>query len=229
MTNVPEVIGAVIETVVTSAGLEALAPGVGVGATIMARYWAARHEEGRRIFRSELERLGATGEDLSNVDEFAAGAVRYTRAVRDQAAAENLRLLVQAMVGLARREKLWASDFLQYADILATLSRDEIVVIGAIMAADEKYHAKRQPKPNEQSIWTEATYVLTREGRPFPSSDYVTAIAVRAQRSGLILPLQLVSGQAYLLSPIGYEVRKVVDIEAALNAGGVDGAERKRQ
>lgn len=221
MTKVPEMIGAVIETVVSYAGGELFAPSAGVGATIMARYWAARHEEGRRVFRSELERLGATAEDLADVDEFAAGAVRYTRAVRDQAAAENLRLLVQAMVGLARREKLWASDFLKYADILATLSRDEIIMIGAIMSADKKYHAAPQPKPKEQSIWSDALYTVSGGGRPFPNSDYATAVAVRALRSGLILPLQLMSSPAYLLSPIGYEVRTVIDIDAALNPNAV--------
>jgi len=37
---------------------------------------------------------------------------------RDQAADENLHLLAQAMLGLARRHTLWASDFLKIADHL---------------------------------------------------------------------------------------------------------------
>src|SRR5690606_26223839 len=108
----PEVIGAVVETAFSYAKNEILAPGAGLASTAVAKYLFKRTEEARSVVLSELERLGASPDDFKDAEQFAAAAYRFSRATRDQTADENLRILAQAMIGLARRETLWASEFL---------------------------------------------------------------------------------------------------------------------
>lgn len=216
----PTIIGAAVETAFTYAKHELLAPGGAAAGALLADYIAKRVNQSRQVVLSELERLGATADDFKDAEQLAAAAFRCTRATRDQTADENLRLLAQAMVGLARRDRLWASEFLKYADILANLSRDEIILIGAMMAEDEKFFSVPRPPSNEASVWKptlDAVVDTAGTGEGFPSVEYATAVAARAQRSGLIIALSVWGGTAYALSPIGREVRKFVAIDAALN------------
>jgi hypothetical protein len=201
---IPEAIRATIETVFTWSKFEILAPGAGFAAAAIGRYLLGRAERAQGILRSALERAGATSEDFRDAAQLAAAALRYTRAARDQAADENLRILAQAMIGLARRQELWASGFLKYAEILAPLSRDD-----RLMAEDAKLAIP--PPPGSTELWrTIKTLEL------FPSEQYLAAVAVRAQRSGLINPITGWDGTHYELSPIGRELREIVDIPAVL-------------
>jgi hypothetical protein len=192
--------------------------GAGFVATAVARYLLARQEAARGILRSELERAGVSVADFKDLDQLAAAAVRYHRAARDQAADANLRILGQAMIGLARRHELWASDFLKYADILAPLSRDELVLLGKIMEAD------RQQPPADMFMAEELDrvwYPVMRDSISiFGTAPNVYATAAQAARSGLIVPVIFtragISMPDYALSPLGREVRSIVDIPAAL-------------
>jgi hypothetical protein len=99
------------------------------------------------------------------------------------------------MIGLARRQELWASDFLKYAEIIAPLSRDELIVIGRLMAEDAKLATP--PPPGSTELWqTIKTLEL------FPNEQYLAAVAARAQRSGLINPITGFDGTHYELSPM---------------------------
>jgi len=134
--------------------------------------------------------------------------------------------MAQAMIGLARRERLWASDFLKYADMLSSLSREEIILIGRFMAEDA---AARSPEDvaEKSRVWDAVKERLLDPERvdSFPSEDYLTTIAIRAQRSGLIMPLATLAG-GYQLSPIGREARTFVNIETALNPSAARGNSR---
>jgi hypothetical protein len=137
------------------------------------------------------------------------------RAARDQAADENLRILAQAMIGCARRQELWASDFLRYADLLAPLSRDELILIGRLMSEHRKAFGDNLVEANRQrEPWLLTSAALTKM---FGNIDAVTATAVQAQRSGLLVPYSGTGTAIYALSPLGIRVRQVVNIEAALN------------
>lgn len=207
--HLPDAIGTMIETAFIGAKVEMLAPGAGFAASAIARYLLDRQEAGRGILRSELERAGATAADFRDADQFAAAAVRYMRAARDQAADENLRILARAMIGLARRDELWASDFLKYAEILAPLSKDELMLIGRAMAEYRKLPTP--PAPYSTDLWQSIKKIGL-----FPSDQYLDAVAARAQRSGLIIPITGFDGTHYELSPIGLEVMSLVDIGSVL-------------
>lgn len=209
----PAVVGTTIETVFAYANSEIVAPGAGLVGSAIASYLLKRNTSARDILRSELERIGATAEDFRDTEQLAAAALRYTRAVRDQAADENLRLLAQAMAGLARRETLWASDFIHYADILSVLSRDEILLVGCLMREDAVSQSPEGPA-EQIEVWRTVTAKLVGGGE-FPSEDYLEAVTARSQRTGLITPTGTFDG-GYRLSPIGRALRQVVNIEQAL-------------
>ncbi|HEX6957764.1 MAG TPA: hypothetical protein VF194_07240 [Ferrovibrio sp.] len=211
----PAVIGTTIETVFTYVNSEIVAPGAGLVGSAVANYLLKRNASARDILRSELERTGATAEDFHDTEQFAAAALRYTRAVRDQAADENLRLLAQAMAGLARRETLWASDFIRYADILSVLSRDEILLVGCLMREDANAQAPEDPA-EQIEVWNTVVAKLVGNG-VFPSEAYLEAVTARSQRTGLIIPTGTFDG-GYRLSPIGRSLRHVVNIEQALRS-----------
>jgi hypothetical protein len=206
---IPGAIGTAIEAALIFHKIDSLAPIAGFTATAVSDYLFKRHERAQNILRSELERSGVTAEDFRDADQLAAAALRYHRAARDQAMDENLRILAQAMVGLSRRDELWASDFLKYAEILAPLSRDELILIGRVMAEDAQLATP--PPPGSTGLWK----VLKTSGL-FPSEEYLAAIATRAQRSGLISPITGWGGTHYELTPMGREVRSIVDIPTAL-------------
>jgi len=211
----PEAVGNMIETVIVGAKAEILAPGLGFAGTAVARYLVGRYDAARTILRSELERVGVTAQDFNDAEQFAAGALRYARAVRDQAAEESLRLLAQAMAGLAKRHELWASDFLKIADIIAPLSRDELILIGRMMMEqDRRFYATPRPPRSEGDYWRNTVDEVIAL---FPSESHMLAVATRAQRSGLILPIVgNIDVTGFYLSPIGREVRDIVNVEAAL-------------
>lgn len=213
----PTIIGAAVETAFTYAKQELLAPGGAAAGALLADYIAKRVNQSRQVVLSELERLGATADDFKDAEQFAAAAFRFTRATRDQTADENLRLLAQAMVGLARREKLWASEFLKYADILSNLSRDEIILIGALMSEDEKFHAVARPENSEARVWQLTKIAVVSHPYGLPSEDYAQAVAGRAMRSGLVVSIPGFDGVFYGLSVIGREARQFVNIQIALN------------
>ena len=179
---IPGAIGATIEAALIFYKIDSVAPIAGFTTTAISNYLCERLERAQNILRSELERAGVTAKDFRDADQLAAAALRYHRAARDQAMDENLRILAQAMVGLARRDELWASDFLKYAEILAPLSRDELILIGRMMAEDAQLATP--PPPGSPGLWK----VLKTSGL-FPSEEYLAAVATRAQRSGLICPI----------------------------------------
>jgi hypothetical protein len=211
--ELPQAISAVVEAAFAYGGGEVIAPVAGLAASVVTRYLIGRHERAHRILRSQLRLAGANESDFRDSEQLAAAGVRFFRAAREQAADENLRLLAQAMVGLARRHELWSSEFLKYAEIIAPLSRDELILIGALMTEDLDATARG---PNLRTeIWRAVVDKLTREGI-FRIAEEVPAVAARAQRSGLIVYMAGFDGGFYQLTPLGRDIRDVVDVDAVI-------------
>ena len=65
-------------------------------------------------------------------DELAAVVYRYSQAAQEGAARLNLRLMAAVIAGQAFRGNLVADEFLYYADVLASLRREEIILVAAL-------------------------------------------------------------------------------------------------
>ncbi|MGH6881164.1 hypothetical protein [Hypericibacter sp.] len=206
-----EATGVVVETALIGVGHDAYAPMAGAASRAVVSYLETRFRVARDIIEDEFRVAGVTDGHFHDDQQLAAGAYRYARAVRDQSADENLRLLAQAMVGLARRDKAWVSDFLKFADILAPLSRDEIVFVGILVAADSKNNDMPEPKPGAADLAKSAL------AEAFGDDDLTQAIAGRSLRSGLVIAKTGWGSLIYVISPLGREVRDLINVDRALN------------
>jgi len=200
---------------------DVLGPVAGLAGAAIADYLNNRFLKAETIARDELARKGPlTPKYFRNDSQLSAAVWRYTRAVRDQAADENLRLLAQVMRELPSRHELWATEFLKYADILAPLIRDELILIGRIMAFDEEWNSEARVKDEKPNV---LHMIQNSDLVPgvFESEDHVLAIAGRALRSGLIIAKSGWGTLVYELSPLGRKVRSLVNIEDAIQRSPV--------
>src|SRR6516165_3622152 len=68
----------------------------------------------------------------AEVEEAAAIFYRYMRAAQEGGARLNLRLMAKIIAGQADRGNLVADEFLYYADMLASLRREEVLALGTL-------------------------------------------------------------------------------------------------
>ncbi|HUC61614.1 MAG TPA: hypothetical protein VMF53_06630 [Alphaproteobacteria bacterium] len=216
---IPATVGALVETAFILARKDAVAPLAGLASTAITEVLIANEDRAERILRGAVERWGVEAHEFEAPNQLAAAIIRYADVARHQAAAENLEVLADAMLGLARRHVLFASDFLKFAEIVAPLSRDELLLIGALMDEDAKFYATPRPPNSQGALWKIVRDRLVRlppETGTFPDLDTLNATAARATRSGLLVPLAGFGGTTYALSPIGRKLREIVDINAAI-------------
>jgi hypothetical protein len=67
---------------------------------------------------------------------------RFSKAVADGAARENLRLLAQVIAGLKKNKALEVDKFRKWANILEQLTRDELMVIGKAVSIKRRISAE---------------------------------------------------------------------------------------
>jgi hypothetical protein len=227
MTTLPEIIGAFVsdafELTSTHGGSVA---GIAVG-----RYFRRKADQARDILCEELRQANISDAQAASEDDAIAVIVRYLRAAREGAARLNLRLLAKAIAGKLRSGSLVADEFLQYAEALGSLSRDEIIVIGAMYKMWAAHQVLAATDPAEASRkygdpWPLTVKELTEKGM---AEELVIAGAARAQRSGLIYgqsttietistyePKKTTTPFVYRVSPLLIALGKTVDFDDAL-------------
>jgi hypothetical protein len=147
--------------------------------------------------------------------------VRYLRAAREGAARLNLRLLAKVIAGQLQLGRLVADEFLQYAEALGSLSRDEVVVIGTLYKQWPVHNRTADPR-TAANLWEETVRELTSGGM---SAELVITSAARAQRSGLIYGLSAPTGvmhgtdfasnTVYRVSSQFHDLAETIDFEDA--------------
>lgn len=93
---------------------------------------ARRREAARDVLLDELRVGDRTLVETGEVDEVVAILERYARAAREGAARLNLRLMAKVIAGQAHLGNLVADEFLYYADLLASLRREEIILLATL-------------------------------------------------------------------------------------------------
>jgi hypothetical protein len=222
MTTLPEIIGAFVSDAFELTGTH----GGSVAGAIIGRYFRRRTEQARDILFEELRQANISNAQAASEDDAIAVIVRYLRAAREGAARLNLRLLAKVIAGQLRSGRLVADEFLQYADILSSLTHDEIVVIGTIYSMWGMHQKFAATDPTEAAKyadpWQLTVQKLTGSGS---TEDGVLAAAAKAQRSGLIYGMaaappntgtDLPSALVYRVSPILIELGRTVDFLDAL-------------
>lgn len=218
MTTLPEIIGAFV----TDAFGLASVPGGSVAGCLVRQFFRRRAETARDLLLEELRRANIGEVQVASEDDAIAVIIRYLRAATEGSARLNLRLLAKVIAGKLRSGTLVADEFLQYAEALAPLSRDEIMVVGTLY---KQSYAPSLPNDVRASAdaWVRAIRELSEHGM---NIDQVIAAAARAQRSGLIYGLAsptgvlhgtaFASNTVYRVSSQLQDLGKTVDFEDAL-------------
>jgi hypothetical protein len=222
VTTLPEIIGALLSDAFHLIGV----PGGSIVEVAISRYFRRRYEITRDILLEELREANISEAQAASEDDAIGVIVRYLRAARDGTARLNLRLLAKAIAGKLRSGGLVADEFLQYAEALSSLSRDEIIVLGTmyrywiVQQASSDNDTYEAGAPNRDP-WEMTLVELTERGM---TEELVSTVASRAQRSGLLYPMYGRVGYAaarygdlsFFVSPTLIDLGKTVDFEDAL-------------
>jgi hypothetical protein len=217
MATLPEIVGAVVEDALTLAGI----PGA-VGRKLLTDYLRRHVEAAREILLEEMRLGNVTAAQAASQDDVIGVTYRYLRVAQEGAARLNLRLLAKVIVGQFEAGRLVADEFLAVAEALASLSRDEVFVIGMLYRAwsEQTAQLRNNPATLPQGInpWGATMRELQERGW---SDARITAAATRSQRSGLIVGASAYGGMAFNVGPSLIELGKTVDFQDALRREGL--------
>jgi hypothetical protein len=160
-------------------------PGGALLEDVTKRLIDRRIAQAREILLEEIRRgekhISQAGAD----DEFAAILFRYQRAAIEGTARLNLRLLAAVAAGQGARTGFAADEFLAWADVLATLRREELIVVAALWRIERGQATKVMgPSAVSDPIWTQLEAKLIPD--PFLTPEEVTAAASACTRTGLV-------------------------------------------
>ncbi len=219
MTTLPDIIGEFTSDAISLVADAAhiTIPGAAVAGGAVTRFLRRRTEAARDILLDELRRANITDVEAASEDDAVGVVYRYLRAAQEGAARLNLRLLAKVIVGQFEAGRLMADEFLQYAESLAALSRDEIIVIGTMYRAMVEQLAQMRENPatfpNGIDPWAATKRALAEKGW---EEDRVAAAGTRSQRSGLVVGHAAYGGMIFSASPMLTELGKTVDFDDAL-------------
>lgn len=217
MTNqLPSTIGALIGDVI---GLFGQPFGGSVGNAAGAAFGKLlrrRLEKARDVLLSELRDGTASLSDVGEVDEIAAVIFRFARAAAEGSARLNLRLMAKIIAGQAEARAIYPDQFLRYADMIASLSREEIILIATIY----KHQKTISGSVHDDEIdWKNVREATIRDlvPTPFSTDAELNAIAFAVSRTGLIIPNPLMVGGSYhLASPLMERLNALASFDEAL-------------
>ena len=104
-------------------------PGGNTLAKFADAYLAKKRKKARDTFIEEISK-GQVQFDPQDIDPLIDVIMRFSKAVADGAAQENLRLLAQVIAGLKKNKALDGDKFRKWCGMLEHLTRDELICIG---------------------------------------------------------------------------------------------------
>ena len=160
-------------------------PGGALLEDVTKRLIDRRIAQAREILLEEIRRgemhLAQAGAD----DEFAAILFRYQRAAVEGTARLNLRILAAVAAGQGAHTGFAADEFLAWADVLATLRREELILMATLWRIEHGDAARvLGATAVSDPIWTQLEARMIPD--PFLTSEDVTAAASACTRTGLV-------------------------------------------
>lgn len=177
-----------------------------------------RAETARSIFLEELGQGQRSPRDPGEVDEFVAILYRYLTKAQEGAARLNLRLMARVVRGQLETEGLYASEFLRYSELLASLTREEVILLAT------RRRLRLQFRANKASAqWNDAANINEKiiealVPSVFLSPMHLTASLTALQRTGLVWPSAAALGGGFVWedTPLLDDVARLAQFEAAL-------------
>ncbi|MGQ0444375.1 MAG: hypothetical protein ACT4O2_04410 [Beijerinckiaceae bacterium] len=193
---------AIVSDVMAALGI----PGTSTFQLAVSNALERRKREAIDLLIAEVAKGKREGVEFTNGEaaELVQMLLRFSSAVDAGAARQNLGLLAQVIFGLKRNKTFEYDKFSKWANILQTLTRNEILFLGAA------YHLMNE-KPDD--FWKKIKESLSSN---FLSNE-CDQIAAALTRTGLILPMSAWGGMAYIASPALKELGQLAALEPTSN------------
>ena len=154
----------------------------------LERVLKGRAERARAIFIEELKDGLRSPNDSGEIDEFVAVLYRYMRAAQEGAARLNLRLMARVIRSQIEHEGLYASEFLRHAELISSLSREEVILLATRHRLRSEFD-----KAKQSENWTDTRDVNKQVEDGLIPTVFATRLELNAamtalQRTGLIWP-----------------------------------------
>lgn len=206
--NLPQLLSAIGTDLLAEFGIPG---GSSLGHAIKSLFHS-RVEKAQQILFEELRQGDKKLTDVRELEEVAAIIYRYARAAQEGAARLNLRLMAKVIAGQAHVGNLVADEFLYYADLLALLRREEVILISTLHRNRTMFEEDRI---NEGMTWSKSSEELIPD--VFASEAEMRAIAQGAARTGLIASGVTVEGSSVWVStPLMDRIERLAPFEVAL-------------
>ena len=186
-------------------------PAANLAGVALAGFLQRRLELAREILMAELTAGKVLPADMAESDEVIGVLFRYARAAEEGAARSNLRLLSRVIKGQYERSCLYASSFSRYAELLSTLRREEIAILGAfhrLSLAPDVVAREENGRANALFEAVRAELVPSM----IATDDQFMIFVVATNRTGLLLPVSVWGGQRYWPSELLNETAVLAEL-----------------
>ncbi len=191
-----------------------------VSGLALADLMKRRAETARDILLSEMRRGDKSIVEVQDVEPLVAILYRFSRAAQEGTARLNLRLMAKVIAGQAHIGNFRADEFLYYAGLLASLRREEIILIATlqrlredpeILALDEGERAGSAQKKAIEGLVPAV----------FKSAGEFKAVANATLRTGLVVAgTGWGGGMIHQTSPLMDRLEQLAPFEDALKREG---------
>lgn len=198
--------------------------GVGTGLAIAQgafdKYQKGRQEKGRDVLLKRISEAQIDIADAADKDEAIGATYAYMQAVIKGTALINLDLLAQAIAGDLKRDQLYADNVHKYMNLLSSLTRDEIFVIGTYIRCQKEVYKEAEKRRElflgsmPANTWNALMQTLVPSY--FPTQEHVCVILGSLIRTGLVNALSSATiglAQSHAFTILLEELSKLVDFE----------------
>lgn len=181
---------AIVSTITQEIMAAGQIPGAAVVGHAFSEFQKRREDQARTIL---IKRIAEAEIDIAQAaenDEIIGVLYAYMQAASKGAARANLDLLSQAIAGEMKRDQIYPDKFLKYANILSSLTRDEIFITGTY-ARCRRAVLKEAEGTNAvflggiyENTWSR--FIAELVPNSFPSDEHVKVILGGLVRTGLV-------------------------------------------
>jgi hypothetical protein len=189
-------------------------PGAGIAGAGLQKLLGRRAQVARDILMDELRRGNVTPATMVLEDDAAAFIFRYIRAAEEGTARLNLRLMAQVIAGQHQHPTLTADEFLYHASIVASLRREEIILLGTVLRHWLANGHELDGVVRNRSALQAAKAALIPSH--FLNDDELTATMAAITRTGLLVPGSAFGSIAYNVSPLLERLNALASFETAI-------------
>lgn len=209
--DLPSLVGASFADLLTAFNFAA--PGVvgGAAGNILSKLLKGRLETTREQFFEEIRNGLRPPRDTHEADEFVAIVYRYLQIGMEGAARENLRLMARVIRGQIEHNALYASDFLRWCPVLASLSNSEIKFLGALYRLTKEFK-RTEETPNQPHGTGEEMQALLIP-IVFKDKWELTSAACALLRTGLLVAYSGYGGLVFRPTAMLLEIAKLAEFE----------------